>query len=59
MEGYADHDVNLLFTWDEQDKLTGVIVNIASPAQVDEAVNVVTADFCTSEARRGIAPFSA
>jgi hypothetical protein len=37
--------VNLLFTWDEQDKLTGVIVNIASPAQVDEAVNVVTADF--------------
>jgi len=36
IEGYEDHSVNLLYTWDEKRNLTGVVVNIAAPSQVSE-----------------------
>ncbi len=45
MEGYEDHAVNMLFTWNENNDLTGIVLNIACPAQVDEAGNFVSADF--------------
>ena len=44
-EGYEDHGVNLLFTYDPDGKLTGVIVNLACPSQVSEALSYVSADF--------------
>ncbi len=44
IEGYEDHAVNLLYTWDADDKLTGVVVNIACPSQASGG-SQVTADF--------------
>ena len=45
MEAGNDHRAQMLFTWDDQDRLTGVIVNVACPSQVMEAQYVVSADF--------------
>jgi hypothetical protein len=32
--GFEDHSVHMLYTWDERKNLTGVVINIACPAQV-------------------------
>ncbi len=45
LEGYEDHGVDLLFTWDEQGNLTGMVVNLACPSQVTEGALFVSADF--------------
>jgi hypothetical protein len=45
VEGYEDHDLNLLCTWNEQGKLTGLIVNLACPAQVSENIFQISADY--------------
>jgi hypothetical protein len=45
MEGFEDHSVNLLYTWDKQSKMTGVIINVACPAQVTEEFYKVSADY--------------
>ncbi|MFQ6097850.1 MAG: hypothetical protein ACE5O2_08990 [Armatimonadota bacterium] len=45
IEGYEDHGVDLLFTWDRAGGLTGVVVNLACPSQVTESVNYTSADF--------------
>jgi len=45
IEGYEDHYVNLLYTWDEQNQVTGVVVNLASPAQEYEGAHEISADF--------------
>ena len=45
IEGYEDHSVNLLFTWDMNRKLTGIVVNLACPSQVTESEYYVSADF--------------
>lgn len=45
IEGYEDHGVDMLFTWDETSRLTGVVVNLACPSQVTESVCYVSADF--------------
>ena len=44
VEGYEDHSVGLLYTWDAERKLTGVVVNIACPSQVG-AGSRLSADF--------------
>ena len=44
VEGYEDHSVGLLYTWDAEAELTGVVVNIACPSQVG-AGSRVSADF--------------
>jgi len=44
VEGYEDHSVNLLYTWDTDRKLTGVVVNVACPSQVG-AGSRISADF--------------
>ena len=44
-EGYEDHSVNLLYTWDTGKRLTGVMVNLASPSQVSEGSRLISADF--------------
>ncbi len=45
IEAPHDHLVRLMYTWDQKRRLTGVIVNVACPAQVMESQYVVTADF--------------
>jgi len=45
IEGYEDHSVNLLFTWDKEKKLTGMIINIACPSQETENAYFISADF--------------
>jgi hypothetical protein len=45
IEGSEDHSVDLLFTWHAGGCLTGVVVNIPCPSQVDEHLEVLSADF--------------
>ncbi len=45
IEGYEDHAVELLFFWNLDRKLTGVLVNIACTAQETENLNEISADF--------------
>ncbi len=45
LESVEDHSVNMLFTWNEEKELTGIICNLACPAQTDELGNFISADF--------------
>ena len=45
IEGVEDHGLGLLFFWNEHRKLTGIVMNVASPAQSDQGGNQVSADF--------------
>jgi hypothetical protein len=45
MEGYEDHGLELLYLWDAQNKLTGVVINVACPSQVVEGEYYISADF--------------
>lgn len=36
IEGYEDHGVEMMFFWDEQKKLTGMVLNVASTSQETE-----------------------
>lgn len=45
VEGWEDHSVNLLYTWDESEELTGVVINLAAPSQNDEVRFEISADF--------------
>lgn len=45
IEGYEDHYVDLLYTWDSRGDLTGVVVNLACPSQETEMGMQVSADF--------------
>jgi hypothetical protein len=45
IEGYEDHNVNVLATYDLDDALTGVVVNVPCPSQVDERRFVLSADY--------------
>ncbi len=45
IEGYEDHSVQFLFTFDKNDKLTGSIINLACPAQETETISQISADF--------------
>ncbi|MCU0913950.1 MAG: hypothetical protein MUC88_05225 [Planctomycetes bacterium] len=45
IEGYEDHAVNLLFTWDRDKTLTGVVLNVACPSQCSEHLYQISADF--------------
>lgn len=44
IEGFEDHSVNLLYTWDGEKKLSGVIINLACPAQVQRG-DKLSADY--------------
>ena len=45
MEGGNDSGIELLFTFDENKKFTGVIVNVACPSQVVEQRSFISSDF--------------
>ena len=44
VEGYEDHSLGLLYTWDAEKKLTGLVINIAMPSQVAYGSRI-SADF--------------
>jgi hypothetical protein len=45
IEGYEDHNVDMLFLWDQEQKFTGIVINLACPSQVTEGEYYVSADF--------------
>lgn len=45
IEGYEDHDVNVLFFWDDQEQLIATIVNVSCPSQEVESKSAMDADF--------------
>ena len=44
-EAGSDHMMNLLFTYDENDKLTGILVNVPCPSQVGDMLFEMSGDF--------------
>ncbi len=44
-EGANDHGVEMLFCWDEDRELTGIVINLACPSQVVEMKHFISADF--------------
>jgi len=53
MEASEDSGVDLLFFWDQRGRPSGVVINLACPAQVMEATYCVTADYA-GELRRNL-----
>ncbi len=45
IEGYEDHSLNLLATYDSEGRLTGLIVNVPCPSQEEEQIFQLSADF--------------
>lgn len=45
IEGPSDPGVDMLFCWDLNGGLTGIVINVSCPAQVTEAKYFVSADF--------------
>ena len=45
IEGYEDHGVDMLFAYDADRTLTGMVVNLACPSQATESDLFVSADF--------------
>lgn len=45
IEGYEDHGLEMLFFWSSGKKLTGVVINVACPAQETEGLSEISADF--------------
>ena len=48
VEGMEDHGVELLCFWSPARKLTGILINVACPSQVDSQALFVSADFWDS-----------
>ncbi|MEA3366238.1 MAG: hypothetical protein U9Q79_11420, partial [Candidatus Hydrogenedentes bacterium] len=45
VEGYEDHSVNVLFTFDQDNRVAGLVVNLACPSQATEGLFEISADF--------------
>jgi len=45
VEGVEDHGLSLLYFWDTDKRLTGIVINVASPAQAEQGGNLISADF--------------
>lgn len=45
VEGPDDHGVELLFCWSPEHRLTGVLINVACPSQVDSQALFISSDF--------------
>jgi hypothetical protein len=52
-EGTEDNKVEMLFFWDKNRSLTGIVINTAATAQVTDGTNFISADFY-HEARESI-----
>ncbi len=44
-EAGADHFINLMFTFDQKEKLTGIVVNVPCPSQLSEHFTKMSADY--------------
>ena len=44
-QGYEDHAVEVLFFWDKSQKLIATAVNLACPAQTEESLSEISADY--------------
>lgn len=44
-EAGADHFLNLMFTFDANEKLTGIVVNVPCPSQLSEHFRTLSADY--------------
>ena len=53
-EAGADHFVNLMYTFDAENKLTGIVVNVPCPSQLSEHFTKLSADFW-NEVRQAVA----
>jgi hypothetical protein len=59
IEGSEDHGVDLLYVWNERRELTGVVVNVACPFQLDEHSTFISASYVhemRQELRRRFSP---
>jgi len=45
VEGYEDHSVYALVTYDQDQKITGMVVNVPCPSQVSEHIYQISADY--------------
>lgn len=45
VEGYEDHSVYAMMTYDRDETLTGIVVNVACPSQVSEHIYRISADY--------------
>lgn len=45
IEGYEDHNLDVLFFWDQQDQLVATAINVACPSQEAEGGLLLHADF--------------
>jgi len=45
IEGNEDHGLEMLFFWNDAGKLTGIVINVACPAQETEGLSEISADF--------------
>ena len=45
VEGYEDHSLDMLFVWEADGRLSGVLLGIPCPSQVEENLNQFSADF--------------
>jgi hypothetical protein len=45
VEGYEDHSFDAIFAWDAKGKLRGLLLDIPCPSQVDEGLEVISADY--------------
>ena len=45
IEGYEDHGIELLFFWNADRELIGIVINIACPSQETEGLSEVSADY--------------
>ena len=45
IEGYEDHSLNVLATYSTEGALTGLVVNVPSPSQVNESEYCLSADY--------------
>lgn len=52
-EAGADHYLNALYTFDENKKLTGMIINVPCPSQISEHFTKLSADYW-NEVREGV-----
>jgi hypothetical protein len=45
VEGYEDHSLDMIFVWDPDGSLSGIILNIPCPSQVSEHTHEFSADY--------------
>lgn len=45
IEGYEDHSLNVIATYDQDGNMTGLVVNVPCPSQITEHLFVISADW--------------